>query len=402
MELCEDDLFTLAGSLSELLDAPVTIEDQDTTVVAYSGGAQAVDDARIGTILGRQVPPEYRQMLADAGVFDRIRREAGVVYVDLGDEYMTPRAVIAVRDGDEFLGSIWAAVDASPSAHQESMLRSAAPVVARLMVHERDRADAARRRSAESLRVVVAGGTEGSRVADDLGLRGAVTVAAVAPVGVDGSVSSRLLGAVRLHVGAVSPHAVVDELDGRVYVVLSADESATRRILTDFLGRARASRAATSPALAAGVGRCVESAAQADRSRADADLALSAVQHAGRTDVAVGVADVLAEVLALHVGDLLDEIGSLSPLTTLQQFDRAHHGELVPSARAYLAHRGDVADAAAFLHVHPNTLRNRLRRASRSCGVDLDDVDTRLVLAMHLKVLDLRGPDSSAPDSSAR
>ncbi|MGH3423410.1 MAG: PucR family transcriptional regulator, partial [Nocardioidaceae bacterium] len=108
MELREDDLFTLAGSLSELLGAPVTIEDRDTTVVAYSGGAQAVDDARIGTILGRQVPPQYRRMLSDAGVFERLRRESGVVYVDLGEVQMTPRAVIAVRDGDDLVGSIWA------------------------------------------------------------------------------------------------------------------------------------------------------------------------------------------------------------------------------------------------------------------------------------------------------
>ncbi len=55
MDLRDDDLFSVAGSLAELLGAPVTIEDENSTVLAYSGGEQAVDEARIGTILGPTV-----------------------------------------------------------------------------------------------------------------------------------------------------------------------------------------------------------------------------------------------------------------------------------------------------------------------------------------------------------
>ncbi|MGH3425142.1 MAG: PucR family transcriptional regulator, partial [Nocardioidaceae bacterium] len=126
------------------------------------------------------------------------------------------------------------------------------------------------------------------------------------------------------------------------------------------------------------------------RSRADADLALGALRHTQGGGCVAGVADVLADVLALHSADVLEAVDRYSPLSALTAFDRAHNAELVASARAYLAHGGDVADAAASLHVHSNTLRNRLRRASRSCGVDLDDVDTRLVLMLHLKVDALR------------
>lgn len=38
MDLRDDDLFSVAGSLAELLGAPVTIEDENSTVLAYSGG----------------------------------------------------------------------------------------------------------------------------------------------------------------------------------------------------------------------------------------------------------------------------------------------------------------------------------------------------------------------------
>ncbi|HLQ82062.1 MAG TPA: PucR family transcriptional regulator, partial [Bacillota bacterium] len=258
VELREDDLFTLAGSLSELLGAPVTIEDPDTTVLAYSGGAQAVDDARIGTILGRQVPSEYRRMLADAGVFERLRTDDDVVYVDLGKEQMTPRAVIAVRDHDDLLGSIWAAVHAPPTAHQESVLRSAAPVVAEAMLRERDRSGSANRRSAHHMEQLLTGGDRAVRTADELGMRGRQTVAAVARRDPGEPVSSRMLGSVRLHLSAVCPGSLVAELDDRVYVAAPVEESGMRRILADYLTRAR-----NLDDLLACVGRAVASVAEA-------------------------------------------------------------------------------------------------------------------------------------------
>ncbi|XGU19530.1 hypothetical protein ACETU7_32405 [Rhodococcus sp. 3Y1] len=130
MDLRDDDLFSVAGSLAELLGAPVTIEDENSTVLAYSGGEQAVDEARIGTILGRQVPSRFRQLLSDAGVFDRLHRESDPIYVDLEDPAITPRLVIAVRENDHPVGSIWVALAGTPTPTQESILRSAVSVVA--------------------------------------------------------------------------------------------------------------------------------------------------------------------------------------------------------------------------------------------------------------------------------
>lgn len=100
--------------------------------------------------------------------------------------------------------------------------------------------------------------------------------------------------------------------------------------------------------------------------------------------------DSLASVLALRVADIFDGLGELTPLAALTRHDEQHGTDLVATARAFLAHGGDVADAAAALHVHPNTLRNRLRRCVDSCDVDLTDADTRLILMLHLKLTGLR------------
>ena len=56
------------------------------------------------------------------------------------------------------------------------------------------------------------------------------------------------------------------------------------------------------------------------------------------------------------------------------------------SLLAYLDAFGDVRSAAAGLHVHPNTLRYRVRRACELSGLDLDDPDQRLVAQLQLRL----------------
>src|SRR5690606_19643211 len=51
-----DDLFTLANAVCELLDAPITIEDRSSRVLAFSGRQDEADQARVETVLGRKVP----------------------------------------------------------------------------------------------------------------------------------------------------------------------------------------------------------------------------------------------------------------------------------------------------------------------------------------------------------
>jgi len=353
MEFREDNLFTLASSLAELLGAPVTIEDTDTVVLAYSGGAQAVDDARIGTILSRRVPDHFRQLLNEAGVFERMRAEPGVVYVDLGSTEMTPRAVIAVRDGDEVIGAIWAAVTCAPTAAQESVLRSAVPLVARRMVLERDRADLAHRTSSARMADLLSGGVQAGRAADEVGMGAPFTVAAMGMPDASKPLPARVVGSVGLHLDALAARAVIAQPEDVAYAVIGAGQLPVRRIL-------------------------------------QADLVLDALQHLKKPGVVAGLPDSLATVLALQLSEIVTELSAVSPLTALRRFDRQHGSELVASVRSYLDHGGDIADAAAALHVHPNTLRNRLRRAA-DCGVVLGDPDTRLVLMLHLKLWALKG-----------
>jgi len=58
---------------------------------------------------------------------------------------------------------------------------------------------------------------------------------------------------------------------------------------------------------------------------------------------------------------------------------------LADTLRAYLDGFGDIAAIARQLHVHPNTVRYRIRRIEKLLMTSLDDADERLVLALGLR-----------------
>ncbi|MGB0973119.1 MAG: PucR family transcriptional regulator, partial [Mycobacterium sp.] len=58
---------------------------------------------------------------------------------------------------------------------------------------------------------------------------------------------------------------------------------------------------------------------------------------------------------------------------------------LAHTLRAYLDEFGDVAATARRLHVHPNTVRYRIRRIEKLLMISLGDADERLMLALGLR-----------------
>lgn len=64
--------------------------------------------------------------------------------------------------------------------------------------------------------------------------------------------------------------------------------------------------------------------------------------------------------------------------------DRDHSTAFAATLRCYLRRFGDVGAASADLHIHQNTLRQRLRRAQELFALDLGDPAQRLVLELEL------------------
>lgn len=368
------DLFELAQDLARLLGSPITIEDRDTVVIAYGGEHSTVDQARVETILNRQVPAKYRDAIAAAGVFERLRTTDDVILVDLPEVSLTARAVVALRRDGELLGSIWAAVGGPPTPHQVEALRSAAPVIARQVLHARRVAGHAARGRDDQLERLLAGGETAVAAAQEAGLVDPLVVIAIR--GEDPQAAVDLAGALALHLSAVCPAACALQGD-TLFCVLGA--ASGRRIVTDFLTRVPGSRG-----VVAGVGVAVP-AADLPHSRAAAADVVRALLGRGEPGRCAELLEVFADVMVDRLRGFLSTYGEASPLTRLQAYDAKHETGLVEAIDGYLTASGNALAAAAALHLHPNTIRNRLRRARESCGVDVDDPATRLALMMHLQ-----------------
>ncbi|MCR4514677.1 CdaR family transcriptional regulator [Aeromicrobium sp. 50.2.37] len=372
-----DDLFSLADSLSQLLGAPVTIEDRDAAVIAYSDGQDAVDDARIETILDRKVPANVRQALADAGVFDAIAEHDDVQYFELPHLSMTPRAVIAVRHRTVLVGSIWMLTDSGPTEEQRHILTTAAPIVAKAIASRRVRRDDKSSTSRRHVTALLAGGEEAAQMAHSLRLDAPMSVAAIRAVGPDTDPT----GAVQLHLKAVLRRVACARIAHTTYAVICADPSLTADILTTVQERL----GNNAQPVSVGLGRSVVAARDLDLSRTDADLLLDSMRRRGDVKVVARPDTHYTTLLIDHARQFVRNHRGHGPLARLSKLG-AEAEQMRETLTAYLDCNADIAKTATVLFVHPNTVRNRLRRLMAACELDIEDPQTRLALWVELNV----------------
>lgn len=99
-------------------------------------------------------------------------------------------------------------------------------------------------------------------------------------------------------------------------------------------------------------------------------------------DLVVGSHELLLDFLDRR----LTESFRTSVLSPIEGWDKDHASDLVPTLSAFLGSGGRWRATAEMLHIHPNTLRYRLRRIEQLTGRDLDTTSDRvdLWLAMHV------------------
>jgi hypothetical protein len=399
------DMFALANAVAALLDAPVTIEDRSSRVLAFSGRQDEADRSRIETILGRQVPERYTRVLEEHGTFHALYGSDRPVIVDLKSaevpEIQMPRVAIAVRAGDEILGSIWVATRKLLSPEREDALAEAAKLVALHMLRLRAGADVERRLRADLVATALEGGPHAAVAVTRLGLadRPAVVLALGLPEDRPTAATSlalleterqRAADALALHLSAVQGGAAVALLGGVAYGIVpvqSGRDDADERVAAvarDFLDRTGGRVQGL-----VGVGCVAQDVAGLTRSRAAADRALRVLRSRIGGQQVARAADVHTESLLLGLGDLagLDAQAPTGPVARLLGYDRAHGAMLTLTLQAWLDAFGDVIPAAAALRVHPNTFRYRMRRITEVSGFDPDDADARFAAMLQLRLM---------------
>ncbi|WP_116110732.1 PucR family transcriptional regulator [Amycolatopsis ruanii] len=365
------DLFRLAIAVAAVVDAPVTIEDTNSRVLAYSARQDITDPARVSTIMGRRIPDDVLAKFRSRGVFRELSRGRQTIFVPAQRDGTLPRLIVPIRMGGELLGSMWAVVRGPVSDERAAAFADTAPVVALHLLRRRAHADAQRRASAELLRAVLEGKAGPRAAIAELELTDEPhRVVVVDTPGDDEGLRLALMERMSLGIGR---RPIATELGGLLYTVVPDG--------ADWPSLADASRGA--PRVAAGSAVKI---GELPRSRAEAEETLSLLR-AGVIEGPSGSFDGLWTALALHrtaTAASAAGVAGLGPLEQLREYDRINRTDYVETLYEWLRHPGDPRSAAQALRIHPNTFRYRMRRVLELVPLDLDDPDVRLALLVQL------------------
>jgi hypothetical protein len=322
-----------------------------------------------------------------------------------------PRAAVAVRAGDEVLGSIWAAVREPLTPDRARAMCDAARLVALHLLRIRAGADVSRRLRADLVSTALEGGTGAFEAVRRLGLADQPVVVLALAVA-DPAERARLADALAMHLSAIHPRCAAAPVGDVAYGLIpvmpsgaggappaAADgaegpdgELRAVRIATGFLDRVGDR---SRPVI--GIGQVAFDAAGLPAARACADRVLRVLRAAETHGAGTGtrgprvarLADVHAEALLMELRDLAAAHGDrpTGPVARLSAYDAEHGTNLVETLRAWLDAFGDVAAASAAMYVHANTFRYRLRRVTEVSGIDLTDQEERFAAMLQLRAV---------------
>ncbi|MFF2012601.1 PucR family transcriptional regulator [Streptomyces sp. NPDC058195] len=399
------DLSGLANTVADLLGGALTIEDPQSRVLAYSRLDHEPDPMRRLTILGQEVPRWRVAELRESGFLQALWSTDDVVRLPADGRY-AERLAIAVREGSEVLGTLWAAADGRPLAEDAAdVLRTAARAAVPHLAHHRNGGRAAAGAREEAVRALLRGDV---RAAPEAGIAAdrphAVVLAEVSTADVPGAdrAGQRVLDGLALRAAADRPGCVTARSGRRLYVLVPAGDGETdpaRALLA-------AARSVTRCAVFAGAGPVAAGPAQLPASRETAELVVRVLREraarapgggapenggaggGGAVSAAAAHHEVVPATAALRLLDRMEPFWAVlsGPVHAMVEHDRAHGSAYGASVAAYLDASCDAGAAARRLHVHPNTLRYRLRRARELFGVDPADPDVRLLAEVGLRL----------------
>ena len=292
-----------------------------------------------------------------------------------------------------FGGAIWVQQGCAPlAADADEMLRGAAVLAATIMSRLAARPSTQARRVQQLLGLREG---EASDVADVAAIAGELGLAAdgnAALIGFQATDTearpARLADVLALSASAFHRDAQVASNASRIYVLLP--QAAKTRAITSWVrGTISALRTELSVQLRAAIAAPVAGLAGVAAARAEVDRVLDSVERHPFLGQVTSLAEARTTVL---LDEIVTLVGTDERLVDPRVRDLyARDPVLASTLRVYLDSFGDIAAAAYWLQVHPNTVRYRVRRIEKLLSTPLSDPDVRLVFSLGLRVLGVLG-----------
>ncbi|MGN7469506.1 PucR family transcriptional regulator [Brevibacillus sp. SAFN-007a] len=395
------DIEELADVIGELLQNPITVEDADHKLIAYSSHGDSTDQARWSTIMGRRVPEKVLTRLWKDGVFQELLTQDDPVHIPAKDEVgLGKRVAIAIRRGNDVLGYIWAQeVNRPITREDDEILRQAARVAVSRLMQRQGKRKAEEQRRKEFLWELLLGNHKSESAirqkADSLQMQlpPAYLICVIEAAGarldqylypllmrdkllwvVDGSQIILLIG-----LGEDRKKDVREMLIRKV-----------EQFLADSLGKLEA-HVTEGRQVIAGYGLGYRTYLEIGKSYREALHALKIKKLFPKENEGIyGYHELGIYRYLLQLKQWEAEQGYHNErLEKLRQYDRDNQTAMLETLETFLDAAGKVNVTAQRLHIHINTLSYRLRRIEEIMRVDLENMNQRAALYLELKMAKL-------------
>lgn len=391
LTLLEEDLFAIAQTTARLTSSHVVIEDAANKVLAYSTVSNDIDELRKASILARRGPRKYELLLKDLGAYRELHRTRLPVRVPARpQDGLRERVAITLFAGDRIMGYIWLQeTGAGFGADVDYVLNGSAARASAELIRYRNQQSVHMRE--DRIARILSGPAEAAASAHS-GKIPAGRPAALILIGIPDAEAQaddaalkhgELANLASIHAAAFKASAVVGQFKGDTAVIVPGLQSTAAepglRSLAESIVRDAGKHLGISPFAA--VGPVVPDLLSIHSTTGITGALLRCVATSPDRAVAT-VDDFEAEILFREaVQNFASSTFRHRSLSALLRQD----GELAETLHAYFEAGLDVAECAARLKLHKNTVYYRISKASRLAGLDFGNPRDALVALLHLQ-----------------
>jgi DNA-binding PucR family transcriptional regulator len=404
-------------AIRSLVGNPVAIEDEDFQILIFSQDWDHFDRHRRDSIAAGGTAPALFSNPATAALLRQVgtRGRAALVPVLPAVGLEKRRIVAPIIASGDVLGYIWVMEALRPFDENQDLvtLEQAALVLALEMMKQRAAYETELRLRADFLDDLLsnheAKGAELLQRASYLGYSFAqpsllliidVQGDSPQPSGLRQR-SQRTIRGTQEVVDRLVGESLVANQAGRVAVIFPAPGSPDRQkqLVAQVVDRIRAElgRLASDAQVCIGVSEQFDGISQVRHAYLQATRAIDAAKSLGRLDETVRLAD-LGVYGVLFRGEEAQELLAFAErtLAPLVAYDSERDTELVRTLDVFLRHQARLAETARELHIHVNTLRQRLERIEQVLGQSPADALTGLNLHLALRIREVAGREPEA------
>ncbi|PER75077.1 PucR family transcriptional regulator [Priestia megaterium] len=394
-----DTLEEFADRISEVLNCPITIEDANHRLLAYSTHDERTDQARIATIIGRRVPEKVINNLWKEGIIPKLLetnepvRVKNINEIGLGD-----RIAISIWKNEEVLGFIWAVeIEKALGNEEVELLKKAANVLKNKLLQLQIRKYKREERSQEFFWKLLTGHIKSRQEISEAFYEAQITAPSTFSIAIfrfqkditpeaERQISYMLKTMHRLKIVLYT----IDCNDLILLLSLDAVENPLdeQRDFADYFRGNMYERFDVTQIKAS----CSSIYSSHDHIEKSYKEALNVLDMKSKFPEEtkeiinyqeLGIYQFLDVILEKRVQDQFEN-HSLKKLT---DYDLRHNSNLVETLEVFLNNDNNINEAAKELNVHMNTLSYRLKRISEIGDINLKDVNQKMTLYIDIKLM---------------